>query len=91
VNFTINISGPQPTIISQDGEGRNKGLVCCWLGRGPRGPSNSLPLWDFRPSLAMIYFHSSSPHVESKIEKQCSSNPSNSSSHSHFATVAFQK
>ena len=42
-----------------------------------------------RASTVVVYFYSSSPHVESKIEKQCSSSPSNSSLHSHFATVAF--
>jgi hypothetical protein len=37
----------------------------------------------------VVYFHSSSPRVENKIEKQYFSSPSNSFSHSHFATVAF--
>jgi hypothetical protein len=37
----------------------------------------------------MVYFHSSFLHVKSKIEKQYSNSPSNSSSYSHFATLAF--
>ena len=42
----------------------------------------------FRASPAVVYFHSSSLDVKSKIEKQYSSSPSNFSSYSHFATLA---
>ena len=44
-----------------------------------------------RASPSVLYLHSLSPYVKSKMEKQCSSSFSNYSSNSHFATVTFSQ